>query len=256
MLRITRHFLCRVSTQNYKTRITPETRKAIAGLDADTFGFSRADCCGPAPPKLPGSFRVTDHVFLNTIMPPTAWAKQTQNVPAYMSLTSKLREQEPSASITVCHAPAYPALTVLRFTLDDERRGQCQQYTLSDETVTELPWKSAIPQFVDRTLEYFIFVCAHRARDARCGYCGPVLVDVMSQAVQQTFPDLRTVHVIACSHFGGHVYAGNVLIYSRHGGVCFGCVTPNDVETILDIVRNDDGVVPDTLKDRVRGRLM
>ncbi|KPA73978.1 hypothetical protein ABB37_09552 [Leptomonas pyrrhocoris] len=77
----------------------------------------------------------------------------------------------------------------------------------------------------------------------------------MSQEMKRAFPELSTVHVIPCSHFGGHVYAGNVLIYSKHGGVCFGCVTPNDVETIVDVVRNDDGVVPDGLQGRVRGRM-
>ncbi|KPA73974.1 hypothetical protein ABB37_09551 [Leptomonas pyrrhocoris] len=124
MFHRTCHALCGVSAQRYKTTITSETRKAIAGLDADVFGFSRAECGGPVPAKLLGRFRITDHVFLNTAVPPTEWAKRTQNVALYAALERKLREELPSASIAVCHTPDYPANIVFRFHLDSSARGQ------------------------------------------------------------------------------------------------------------------------------------
>lgn len=247
--------LCRVSSQNYKSRITAETRRAIAGLDADAFGFSRKECCGPVPAELRGSFQATDHVFLNTALPPTEWAKRTQNVPAYTELNRKLKDELPSANIAVCHTSEFPPNTVFRFCLDGARRGQSRLYTLTDPTVQELPWAVNSPPSVDCALHYFIFICSHRSRDARCGYCGPVLVDVISQEVERAVLGGKAVHVIPCSHFGGHAYAGNTLVYSRRGGVCFGCVTPSDAGTIVELVRNDDGVVPEALKDRVRGRM-
>lgn len=254
MLRHRHHFLCGVSTHNYKTRVTAGTLKAIAGLDAEVFGFSRAECCGPVPAKLPRSFAITDHVVLNTQLPPTEWAKRTQNVPFYTSLEKRLKETIPTASLLVCHTTEYPANTVLRFNLEANGKGRCQRYTVASE-LQELPWSASAPQALDCTGDYFIFICSHRTRDARCGYCGPVLVDILTQEMRRAFPDGRAVHVIPCSHFGGHVYAGNVLVYSRHGGVCFGCFTPSDVGPLTDFVRCDDGVVPDGLKCRVRGRM-
>ncbi|KPI90339.1 hypothetical protein ABL78_0566 [Leptomonas seymouri] len=255
MLSHARCFLSRALVQNYKTKVSAETLTAIAGLDADVFGFSRPECCGPVPEGLPGSFQITDHVILNTALLPTEWAKRAQNVPHFRALQKRLQEELPSASIAVCHTPEYPANTVLRFNLDSAANGQCRQYTVDKDGAMELPWQMADAQCADCSAHHFVFICAHRLRDARCGYCGPVLVDVMSQEVKRAFPNLRTVHVIPCSHFGGHVYAGNVLLYSKHGGICFGCVTPDDAEAIIDFIRQDDGIVPDALQNRVRGRM-
>lgn len=62
-----------------------------------------------------------------------------------------------------------------------------------------------------------VFVCAHASRDARCGSCGPPLV-LAFQAVVQAKGLEKTVHVRACSHVGGHAFAGNVIIYMEREG--------------------------------------
>ena len=64
-----------------------------------------------------------------------------------------------------------------------------------------------------------VFVCTHASRDARCGVCGPALVDAFRASVAAD-PALRDrVEVRGCSHVGGHKYAGNVLVFAPRGGV-------------------------------------
>jgi hypothetical protein len=62
-----------------------------------------------------------------------------------------------------------------------------------------------------------VFICAHASRDARCGTCGPPLVAAF-QAVAKAKGLEDRVHVRACSHIGGHAYAGNVVIYMEREG--------------------------------------
>jgi len=58
-----------------------------------------------------------------------------------------------------------------------------------------------------------IFVCAHGSRDVRCGVCGPVLMDKLNEEIElRGFKD--QISVVACSHVGGHKYAGNVIVFS------------------------------------------
>jgi len=84
----------------------------------------------------------------------------------------------------------------------------------------------------------YLFVCVHGARDARCGMCGPPLVEGFVSALEASgYAD--QVAVRQSSHVGGHKYAGNVLIYP--GGDWYGYVTPADVSRIVDehIVRGE-----------------
>jgi len=63
-----------------------------------------------------------------------------------------------------------------------------------------------------------VFVCTHAARDARCGLCGPALID----AFRKEISDAGLEHLVAvrgCSHTGGHKYAGNVLVFVPENGV-------------------------------------
>jgi len=56
-----------------------------------------------------------------------------------------------------------------------------------------------------------IFVCCHAKRDKRCGYCGPLILEAISK--RQT----AGVESRACSHVGGHIYAGNAIVFNRDG---------------------------------------
>lgn len=59
----------------------------------------------------------------------------------------------------------------------------------------------------------YVFVCAHGSRDVRCGVCGPALIEKLNEEIQ--LRGLKDqISVMACSHVGGHKYAGNLIIYS------------------------------------------
>ena len=81
----------------------------------------------------------------------------------------------------------------------------------------------------------YAFVCAHARRDKRCGVCGPPLIAALRDAAAKRAAPLA---VRACSHVGGHAYAGNVLVFDRAAGVprgtWLGYVAPEDVPSIVD----------------------
>ena len=94
-----------------------------------------------------------------------------------------------------------------------------------------------------------VFVCAHARRDKRCGVCGPALIDSLRSGVEgRGKAGAVTVH--ACSHVGGHAYAGNVLVFApRAGGQeivgdWFGYVAPGDVDALLDTRIAGGAIIP------------
>ena len=106
-----------------------------------------------------------------------------------------------------------------------------------------------------------VFVCTHAARDARCGLCGPALIDTFRDEVRRAgLADV--VAVRGCSHTGGHKYAGNVLVFVPAGGVpnrrdddgddarasskgiWYGYVTPASVREVIERTIRDGEVIP------------
>jgi hypothetical protein len=106
---------------------------------------------------------------------------------------------------------------------------------VEDVLVNGKPWASGVPEVLTGS---HVFVCAHGSRDRRCGVCGPVLIEKLNEEIE--FRGLKDqVFVNACSHIGGHKYAGNVIIYSpgqdeKIMGHWYGYVTPDDVPALLD----------------------
>jgi hypothetical protein len=84
----------------------------------------------------------------------------------------------------------------------------------------------------------WVFVCAHGTRDERCGICGPPLVGAFRKVLRELKSPTRTF-VYPCSHVGGHIYAGNVLIFPS--GDWYGLVTPELVPQLVDrhLVRSE-----------------
>lgn len=76
----------------------------------------------------------------------------------------------------------------------------------------------------------WIFVCAHQKKDARCGYCGPILVNNFKTVIENC--GLTNVKVSSTTHVGGHKYAGNVLAFPS--GNWYGNVCPSDVAEIVE----------------------
>ena len=97
------------------------------------------------------------------------------------------------------------------------------------------------PNTVSFPEDIFVFVCCHTKRDARCGTCGPVLLKSFARASEKL--NLK-VSLFACSHVGGHKYAGNCIIIGRKTANgeraidSYGYVTPKDTERLLQSTRN------------------
>ncbi|KAG5464467.1 hypothetical protein LSCM1_00656 [Leishmania martiniquensis] len=240
-----------------KPKLTAQTLQDIEGLDPLKYGFGREECCGPIPAKIVGSMKLREHIFLNTHMPATQWDKRTENVPGFKELSHHLKHKHPDASFTVSHLDKDMDDSILHFRVDHERKavaitqysGVCEPY--------ELPWEAKGTLAVDRSSEYFIFICSHFSRDARCGYCGSVLVDLFRHTILEKMgaDGAERVTVYPCSHVGGHIYAGNVIIYSRHGGICYGLFRPEDIQGVVDAIVEDQGSIPGSMKNRIRGQM-
>jgi len=71
-----------------------------------------------------------------------------------------------------------------------------------------------------------LFVCAHARRDARCGHCGPRLLEAARAGAGAAV--LRK-----CSHVGGHAFAGNALVFRQGSGDFYGYVTPEALGDVL-----------------------
>ncbi|XP_068637632.1 uncharacterized protein [Aristolochia californica] len=84
---------------------------------------------------------------------------------------------------------------------------------------------------------WYVFVCCHGSRDKRCGICGPALVTKFKDEIDAHSLQGQ-VSVSPCSHFGGHKYAGNVIIFGPHNGKVtghwYGYVSPDDVLLLLE----------------------
>ncbi|KAI9097288.1 Sucrase/ferredoxin-like-domain-containing protein [Phlyctochytrium arcticum] len=89
--------------------------------------------------------------------------------------------------------------------------------TAISSTVEALLLNSTLPPSVRSVpLEgnAWIFVCTHKKRDKRCGVAGPMLVNEFRTATEEMGLD-EQVQIFGCSHFGGHKFAGNIIIYHR-----------------------------------------
>ncbi|KPA81779.1 putative mitochondrial hypothetical protein [Leptomonas pyrrhocoris] len=245
------------SFEAVRPKLSLQTLQDIEGLDPLKYGFGRKECCGPIPAKILGSMKLQEHFFLNSRMLPTEWDKRTENVPGYKELAEQVKKECPEASFTVSHLDRDTDDSILHFKVDEEEKAVAiTQYSGVTEPY-ELPSNAKGKLAVDRSGEYFIFICAHFTRDERCGYCGSVLMDLFRHAITETMGEggAARVSVHACAHVGGHIYAGNVLIYSRYGGICYGLFKPEDVQMVVDAIKEDKGEVPELLKNRIRGQM-
>lgn len=76
---------------------------------------------------------------------------------------------------------------------------------------------------MDRIPRNHVFVCCHLKRDKRCGLVGPFLIRefrkliTLQRGKEGENNDVFEFEcpVRACSHVGGHAYAGNVITFSR-----------------------------------------
>ncbi|CAK8541171.1 unnamed protein product [Lathyrus sativus] len=208
-------------------------------------GFTRSEMYSK---NLAGTVDAYDrHIFL-CYEDPLSWPSNleefdTHHLPAIFDSTLKCRQKDIPAKtkFTVCEAREedgfsngdvfiFPDMIKYRGVLDP-----MVGFFFKDVMVDGKPWSfGATENFTGS----YVYVCAHGSRDARCGTCGPALIKKFNKEIElRGLKDQITV--TACSHIGGHKYAGNVIIFSpgpdgKTTGHWYGYVTPNDVPDLLD----------------------
>ncbi|GME85026.1 unnamed protein product [Ambrosiozyma monospora] len=105
-------------------------------------------------------------------------------------------------------------------------------------------------EFYIRPVEYdYVLICGHAKRDVRCGEMAPLIKNEFEAVLSRDGllaneeadgkgdkeENEGKVKVGIVSHIGGHVYAGNVLIFKRNGDVIwYGHVLPSHVQGIVE----------------------
>ncbi|KAI5480173.1 ferredoxin [Pseudohyphozyma bogoriensis] len=99
-----------------------------------------------------------------------------------------------------------------------------------------------------------IYVCTHGSRDCRCGDLGEPLVTALESEVEwRKLGGEDGVTVKRVSHIGGHVWAGNALVY-REDGTCdwYGLLRESDAAQLVFLSQSDS---TEPWWPRWRGRL-
>ncbi|KAI8339225.1 Sucrase/ferredoxin-like-domain-containing protein [Chlamydoabsidia padenii] len=112
------------------------------------------------------------------------------------------------------------------------------------ETLWNNPASPTLPTVADATaikndqgqdVDAVVLVCTHERRDMRCGKIGPLIVDAFKKSLQERLGDNNKVLVYGTSHFGGHKFAGNVIIHQKGlGGHMYGNVRDCMVDQIVE----------------------
>ncbi|CAK9176167.1 unnamed protein product [Ilex paraguariensis] len=213
--------------------------------DEVKFGFQRSEMYSS---NLAGTVDPYDrHVFLSyksyDSWPPRVENSDTDLLPKLLSDALKSRKNDINVKtrLTICEGRDGSGLSdgdVLIFPEMIKYRGLKESDVdgfVDDVLVNGKPWASGVQEVL---IGSHVFVCAHNKRDRRCGVCGPVLIEKFKEEMELKGLE-DEVFVTACSHVGGHKYAGNVIIFSadsegKISGHWYGYVTPDDVPDLLD----------------------
>jgi (2Fe-2S) ferredoxin len=85
-----------------------------------------------------------------------------------------------------------------------------------------------------------IFVCCHKAKDMRCGVCGPRIFKAFVDKIPKSAFKDQPVTIRRVNHLGGHKYAANIIIYQYNPsnnkvfGDWYGYVDINDIDRLID----------------------
>ncbi|XP_022740545.1 uncharacterized protein LOC111292423 [Durio zibethinus] len=211
---------------------------AVSAEDVAKFGFTREEMYSS---NLAGTVNPYDrHLFLRH-KSYTDWASRVEEdlLPKHLSSALKSRKNDiPSKTLlTVIEGEQsdgdvliFPEMIKYKGLTDSDVDG-----FVEDVLVNGKPWTSGVQETFTGS---YVFVCAHGNRDKRCGVCGPILIEKLNEEI--ALRGLKDqVFVSACSHIGGHKYAGNLIIFSPDSegkimGHWYGYVTPDDVPELLD----------------------
>ncbi|KAK6267290.1 hypothetical protein QUC31_018127 [Theobroma cacao] len=211
---------------------------SVSAEDETQFGFTREEMYSS---NLAGTVNPYDrHVFLRH-KSYTDWVSRVEEdlLPKLLSSALKSRKSDiPDKTLfTVIEGEGsdgdvliFPDMIKYKGLTDSDVDG-----FVEDVLVSGKPWASGVQETLTGS---YVFVCAHGNRDKRCGVCGPVLIEKLNKEIELRGLNDQ-VFVSACSHIGGHKYAGNLIIFSPDSegkitGHWYGYVTPDDVPELLD----------------------
>lgn len=98
----------------------------------------------------------------------------------------------------------------------------------------------------------FVFMCG-LDRDFRCGCNGPNLLRWLQESAEHQHKD-ASVYLYATSHFGGHRYAANCIVYPR--GDWFGLLnTKTEADNLLAVMKLQESQPQIELRENWRGRV-
>ncbi|KAE8718209.1 hypothetical protein F3Y22_tig00110017pilonHSYRG00159 [Hibiscus syriacus] len=210
----------------------------VSAEDAASFGFTRDEMYTV---NLAGTVNPYDrHLFLRH-KSYTDWASRVEEdgLPNLLSSALKSRKNDIPVKtlLTVIDGSEsdgdvliFPEMIKYKGLTDSDVDG-----FVEDVLVNGKAWTSGAQETFSGS---YIFVCAHGNRDKRCGVCGPALIQKLNEEIE--LRGLKDqVFVSACSHIGGHKYAGNLIIFSPDSegkitGNWYGYVTPDDVPELLE----------------------
>ncbi|KAK9077615.1 hypothetical protein SSX86_005955 [Deinandra increscens subsp. villosa] len=219
----------------------------LGGFDGgdEDFGFSRSEF---RQSLLVGTVKYYErHVFLcykkPQVWPPRIEAAEFDRLPRLLSaaLSSRKADMKRQTRLTICEGydgteTSNGDVLIFPDMIRYRRLTHFDVDTFVEEVlVKDGEWLPGSPEPLTGT---YIFVCAHGARDKRCGVCGPALVSRFKDEIESRGYQSK-VSVRPCSHIGGHKYAGNVIIFGSNNhqkvsGHWYGYVMPDDVPMLLD----------------------
>ena len=221
------------------------------------IGFTRPEMmserlCGKSSPPL---FR---HVFVLVSSKAETWPKEFAT-PLIEALSAAVEKYADKSSIRITAAENVEGLDeegdVLVFPDFVRVKGVLNSVEDVEDFVGRLisDVSFAIGEDTELLSNSQVMICSHSKRDDRCGYCGPILFDEFHKL--KTITGKEDVCAIRkCAHVGGHIYAGNVIVFRPHknapsrdegsGGDWFGYVAPKDVPALLELCESDSSTYP------------
>ncbi|KAL6633638.1 hypothetical protein ACP70R_026309 [Stipagrostis hirtigluma subsp. patula] len=223
----------------------PEAAPAAAAADPDAeFGFQRPEL---GKEKLAGTVQFHErHVFLRykgpEVWPSRVEASESDRLPHLLAAAIKARKPDlkKTTKLTICEGEdgteasngdvlIFPDMIRYKGLTDVDVDNFVEEVLVKDSE-----WLPGSPEAMRGS---YVFVCSHGSRDKRCGVCGPALIKTFKEEIHGLGLDGQ-VSISACSHVGGHKYAGNVIIFSPDTkgevtGHWYGYVVPDDVAVLL-----------------------
>ncbi|EPS67826.1 hypothetical protein M569_06948, partial [Genlisea aurea] len=209
------------------------------------YGFARSEMYEA---NLAGTVNPYDrHVFL-CYKSHAAWPSHVENsdsdlIPKLFASALQARKNDitPKTRLTICASGddvnladgdvlIFPERVIYRGLKDTD-----VDKFVEDVLVNGKTWGDRLPEELTGS---YVFICAHSNRDLRCGVCGPILIEKFNEVIKAK--DLRSqIRVTACSHIGGHKYAGNIIVFCENAqgkvvGNWYGYVTPDDVPELIE----------------------